>query len=189
MFRTLDKTRDFTAVQRMAMIAFFTALTIVAARLEIPNQPVPFTMQPLVVLLAGMVLGWRDGALSQVFYVSLIAMNLPVDANMLGTAALFGPTGGYLIGFVVAAGVVGFLVEQGATRVWQRWLAGIAGVAVIYAFGIVILKTYLGADWATAWAAGGAPFIGFDLVKAVIAAALAESARALLLRTLTPYNQ
>jgi biotin transport system substrate-specific component len=207
MLRTLPRTRDFSEVQRLLAIAAFTFLTIIAARIEIPAHPVPFTMQPFVVLLAGMVLGARDGALSQFAYVSLIALGLPVDANALGTAALFGTTGGYLIGFIAAAGVVGLLVESGAVALWrqqlidtlhvaperadvwaerisfaQRLIAGVIGIAVIYVFGIVVLRNVADLSWSRAWALGGEPFLGLDLVKAVIAAGLSESARRGLLR-------
>lgn len=186
MLRTLPQTRDFSALQRLAGIVLFTAITIIAAKIEIPREPVPFTMQPLAVLLAGMILGGRDGAWSQFAYVSLIALGFPLDARGLSTAALFGPTGGYLIGFIAAAGIVGLLVEQGAKRVWQRWLAGVAGIAVMYVFGIYVLKNVAGMDWGTAWEEGGKPFLVLDLIKAVIAAALTESGRLMLLRMFLP---
>lgn len=186
MLRILPQTREFTNWQRLAGIALFTAITIIAARIEIPQEPVPFTMQPLAVLLAGMILGGRDGAWSQFAYVSLIALGFPFDANRLGTAALFGTTGGYLIGFIAAAGVVGFLVERGANRIWQRWLAGVVGIGVMYLFGIYVLKNVAGLSWDAAWAAGGAPFLILDLIKAVIAAAVTETGRMLLLRMLSP---
>ncbi|MEZ4670141.1 MAG: biotin transporter BioY [Anaerolineae bacterium] len=182
MLRTLPRTQDQRTVLRLAQVAFFTALTILAARVTIDIGLVPFTLQPLAVLLSGMVLGSRDGFLSQLAYVALIAVGLPLDARGLGTAALFGPTGGYLIGFAVAAGVVGLLVEHAGKRIWQRWLAGIVGVAVIYLFGVIVLKANLGLDWDAAWTAGAAPFIAPDMVKALIAAALTESGRRLLLR-------
>ncbi|MEO8613220.1 MAG: biotin transporter BioY [Chloroflexota bacterium] len=182
MLRTLPQTRDSSLLYRLAGIAVFTIITILSARVTIDIGVVPFTLQPLAVLLAGMILGGREGALSQLAYVALIAAGLPFDARGIGTAALFGPTGGYLVGFIVAAGVAGFLVESGAKRVWQRWLAGIAGVAVIYFFGILVLKLHTGMDWAKAWDAGVAPFIIPDLAKALIAAALTEGGRRLLLR-------
>lgn len=182
MLRTLPQTRDQSVAFRLVGIAVFTALTTLAARVTIDIGVVPFTLQPLAVLLSGMVLGWRDGLLSQAIYVSLIAVGLPLDARSLGTAALFGPTGGYLIGFVAAAGVVGFLVERAGQRVWQRWLAGVVGVLVIYLFGIIVLKTNRGMDWGAAWTAGVAPFIAPDIVKALIAAALTEGGHRLLLR-------
>jgi len=182
MLRTLPQTRQQSWVYRLAGIAFFTVLTILAARVSIPLDPVPFTLQPLAVVLSGMVLGWRDGLLSQALYVALIALGLPLDAKGIGSAALVGPTAGFLIGFIGAAGVAGWLVERGGKRVWQRWLAGIVGMIVIYAVGIVVLKTVTGMDWSKAWSVGVAPFIVPDMVKALIAAGLTEGGRRLMLR-------
>lgn len=182
MLRALPWTRDTSQVYRLAAAAIFTVITILSARVAVEIGIVPFTMQPLAVLLSGMVLGGRDGLMSQALYVALIAAGLPFDARGLGTAALFGPTGGYLMGFIAAAGVTGWLVERGTRRLWQRWLAGVAGIIVIYLFGIVVLKLHTGMDWSAAWAAGVAPFIAPDLAKAVIAAALAEGGRSVLLR-------
>lgn len=182
MLRTLPHTRDAQIGYRLVSIGVFTLLTIITARITIPMQPVPFTLQTLAVLLAGLILGARDGALSQLAYLALIAVNLPVDARGLGAAALLGPTAGYLFGFVAGAFVAGLLVERGARRMLQRWLAGIAGIAVIYLFGAAFLKLNSGMAWDAAWMAGVAPFIVPDLAKAVIAAALAEGGRSLLLR-------
>lgn len=183
MLRTLPQTRDYSLAYRLAGVLFFTVLTAVSARMTIEiGGPVPLTLQPLAVLLAGLVLGARDGALSQLAYVALIAAGAPLDARMLGTAALFGPTGGFLLGFIAAAFVAGYLVERGANRVWQRWLAGVAGIVVLYALGVIHLKFYAGLSWEAAWAAGAAPFLLLDLVKALVAAGLAESGRALIQR-------
>lgn len=182
MLRTLPQTRDTRLGYRLASIGALTAVTILAARVSIPMQPVPFTLQPLAVLLAGLILGSRDGALSQIIYVALIAAGLPFDANGIGAAALVGPTAGYLFGFIGAAFVAGLLVEHGATRIWQRWIAGIAGIAGIYLIGLVVLKFNVGLTWQATWTAGAAPFIVPDLAKALIAAALAEGGRAWLLR-------
>lgn len=185
MHRTFPQMRDARLTYRLASIGAFTLLTILSARITIPMQPVPFTLQTLAVLLAGLILGARDGALSQIAYLALTAVGLPVDAKGVGAAALAGPKAGYLFGFVGAAFVAGFLVERGATRLWQRWTAvwaGIAGTAVIYLCGLLLLKVVTGMAWAAAWTAGVTPFIALDLVKAVIAAALAEGGRALLTR-------
>ena len=187
MLRTYERTRDFTDLQRLITIAIFSVLTILAAKIEIATVPVPFTLQPLAVILAGMVLGGRDGTLAIFGYISLIALGLPVDAYGVGTGALVGTTGGYLIGFVVAAGVVGLIVENLPDHFVSRFVAGMIGVAVIYIFGIIFLKNVLAITlenpitWERAWELGGKPFIGLDFVKVVIAAGLTESARRLLL--------
>ncbi len=181
MLRTLPQTRDQSRMYRLAGIAVFTVLTIIAARVSIPLNPVPFTLQPLAVVLSGMVLGWRDGLLSQALYVALIAAGLPLDAKGIGSAALVGPTAGFLIGFIGAAGVAGWLAELGSKHLWQRWSAGIVGMIVIYAVGIVVLKAVTGMDWFKAWSVGVAPFIVPDLVKALIAAGLTEGGRRLMI--------
>lgn len=187
MLRTLPQTRDFGLAYRLAAVAVFTLLTAVAARIAIPTEPVPFTLQPLAVMLAGLVLGWRDGALSQLGYIALLAAGLPFDARGVGAAALVGPTGGYIFGFVAAAAVTGYLAQTGANRLWRRWLAGVAGVAVMYAIGLPFMKVVTGLDWQAAWLAGAVPFILPDLVKAIIAAALSEGGRAWLLRGMSPH--
>lgn len=177
MLRTISQTAENRRAIQLGGIVFFTLLTIISAKITIDIGPVPFTMQPFAVLLAGMVLGGREGAASQIAYVALIAGGLPVDARGLGTAALFGPTGGYLIGFIGGAFVAGVIVERAGERLWQRWLAGVAGIAVIYLFGVTHLSLYLGTDLGAAWASGAAPFIIPDLIKAFIAAGMVEGGR------------
>lgn len=181
--QTLTQRYQTNLLWRVIAILGFTVLTAISARVTVEiGTPVPFTLQVLVVLLAGMVLGARDGALSQLAYLALIAINLPYDARGLGSAALFGPTGGFLVGFVFAAGVVGFIVERAAKRWVIRFLAGLAGVAVIYTFGVAHLAAYAGMDLGRAWTVGAQPFVALDIVKAFLAAGLTESVRYLLNR-------
>ena len=131
------------------------------------------------VLLAGLVLGPRVGAASQLAYLATIAAGLPLDAKALGLAALTGPTAGYLIGFVPAAFLAGWLAEKlPATRA-SRFLAALAGVGIIYVAGVAWLAPAVG-SLRTAWMLGVAPFILIDLGKALVAAAVAESGRLLL---------
>ncbi len=181
MLHTLPGKSELTLTQRLLAILALTALTAIAARVTIPLEPVPFTFQVLAVLLAGMLLGARDGALSQLAYVGLIALNLPLDARASGAAALLGPTAGYLYGFIPMAFVAGRLVERSAEDAWQRWLAGAAGVVVLYACGVAGLMVSTGMDLEAAWAAGVAPFLVFDLVKAALAVSLLYAGRRLLL--------
>jgi biotin transport system substrate-specific component len=177
MLRTLPRTRDFSLSARLVAIAACTLLTILSSRVTIDIGVIPFTLQPLAVLLSGMILGGRDGFFSQLAYLGLIALGLPFDARGLGTAALLGPTAGYLVGFVLAAGVAGFLVERGSTRGWQRWAAGLVGIAILYACGLALLMARANLDLSAAWAAGAAPFLLPDMAKALIAASLTEAGR------------
>jgi len=166
---------------RLTGIILFTAFTALAARVTIPLPftPVPITLQVMAVLLSGLVLGPKAGAASQILYLAMIAAGLPLDANALGLAALTGPTAGYLMGFVPAAFLAGWLTEKlPATRV-SRFLAASASVGVIYAAGVAWLAPTVG-NLRTAWMLGVAPFILIDLGKALVAAAVAESGRLLL---------
>ena len=140
----------------------------------------PVTLQTLAVVLSGLVLGARGGALAQVTYLSLIATGLPFDAKGIGPAAFFGPTAGYLIGFVPAAFVTGWLAERLAWRSWWgNFVAAVVGALVIYLAGASWLAAMLG-SWQKAWLGGVVPFILLDLGKAAVAAGVSESGKLLL---------
>jgi biotin transport system substrate-specific component len=167
-----------TAVGSVALFAAFTALTA-RVTIPLPFTPVPITLQVMAVLLAGLVLGPAGGAISQVVYLAAIAAGLPLDARGLGPAALLGPTGGYLLGFAPAAFVTGWLAGR-VPGVWAgRFVAALAGVAIIYICGLAWLAPSVGSLGA-AWGLGAAPFILVDLGKALVAAAVAGSGRTLL---------
>jgi biotin transport system substrate-specific component len=173
--RTLptDKTRI------VAGVLIFAALTALTARFSfrLPFTPVPITLQVLAVLLAGLVLGARGGAASQLTYLGMIVVGLPFTASGLaGPAAFFSPTAGYLLAFVPAAFVVGALARPG----WRTVLTVLAGIAVIYLGGASWLAVWLGGDWAKAWTLGVTPFIAADLAKAVLAVAAAGAVRRVL---------
>jgi biotin transport system substrate-specific component len=169
------------ALVRVAAIVLFAALTALGARITIPLPftPVPITLQVILVLLAGLTLGAKDGALSQIVYVAAIAIGLPFDAKGIGAAMLISATAGYLIAFIPAAFVTGWLAEKGArgNRLWS-FAASLIGVGIIYVMGTAWLTIgFLGGDFSKGWALGIAPFIVVDVIKAVIAAACAEGAR------------
>jgi len=168
------------------MIALFAALTAVGAWISIPIPPVPFTFQVFFVLLAGAVLGSVRGGLSQIVYVLLGAVGLPVFAGgASGPGVLVGPTGGYIFGFIAAAFLIGALC--GDNPGYGRSLAAmVAGVIVIYALGLLQLMFVAKLGLVPAFIAGVAKFVPFDLVKAVMAAALVQRLRPFLVaQTLT----
>lgn len=176
---TAYRWRSFLLTRAIGSLVF-AAFTALAARVVIPLPftPVPITLQVMAVLLAGLVLGPRAGAASQLAYLAAIAAGLPLDARGLGPAALLGPTGGYLVGFVPAAFLAGWLAQRLSATRGSRFLAALTGVAVIYAAGVAWLALALG-DLDAAWRLGVAPFIGLDLGKALVAAVVAESGRRL----------
>lgn len=188
MLSTLFQARRNNAlVIQLALVLAFAALTALTARIKIdlPFTPVPITLQVFAVLLAGLTLGARQGAASQLVYCAAIAAGLPIDANGLGTGAWFTPTAGYLIGFVLAAFVAGWLTERGLHRSrLTLFVAALAGVCTIYICGALWLTLlYLGGDWSKGWALGIAPFIVVDGIKALVAAGLAWTLREGFLRT------
>lgn len=153
-----------------ALVLLFSAFVGLTAQVEIPLWPVPLTLQTLGVLFTGAVLGSRRGALALVLYLAEGAAGLPVFAGgASGVAHLLGPTGGYLAGFVVAAGVVGWLAERGWDRrlVWTA-LAMLAGNVIIYALGVAWLAIYL-EDLQAAVVKGALIFVPGDLIKIVVA--------------------
>ncbi len=169
------------ALVRVAAIVLFAALTALSARITIPLlfTPVPITLQVMMVLLAGLTLGAKDGALSQIVYVVTIMIGLPFDAKGIGSATLVSTTAGYLIAFIPAAFITGWLAEKRArsNRAWS-FVASLLGVGIIYLIGTTWLTFgFLDGDFSRGWALGVAPFIVVDVIKAVIAAACAEGVR------------
>jgi biotin transport system substrate-specific component len=177
--KTLSLYFNKTVWHSVAAIIFFVALTALTARITIylPFTPVPITLQTLAVVLSGLVLGARGGFLAQSAYLGLVAVGLPLDANGLGVVAFFGPTAGYLIGFMPAAVVTGWLAEKSAPGVWWgNFAAAITGILVIYLVGVSWLAVVLG-SLPQAVMVGILPFVLFDLIKAGVAAAVTDSGR------------
>lgn len=174
----------------------FVPLTACAAQVAIPLgfTPVPVTLQVLAVILSGLVLGSRWGAISQMQYLALGALGMPIFAQWNGgPAAFFGPTAGYLVGFVPAAFVAGMVFEKLGSRSRSgAWVAGIAGVCAIYACGAAWLSVWMALFTSaqltlkSVWAMGVAPFIGVDLLKAFIASGIATAGRSGLRAALRP---
>ena len=169
-------------IQRMVRIALFTTLTAIGAYivLPLPFTPVPFTLQLLFTLLSGLVLGARDGALSQLVYLALGIMGVPVFAGgNAGLGALVGPTGGYLVGFVLAAYVVGYVGDYLNRRAWSSVWWGLAigsiGLGIIHGLGAWWLALTLQISFPKALALGCIPYIIPDVIKCVGALVVAEA--------------
>ena len=159
----------------MAYAALFASLIAASAFLAIPLGPVPFTLQVLVVLLAGLVLGPRGGALAVGAYL-VLGLVAPVYAGgTSGLATLFGPTGGYLWGFVLGAFLAGSLARRTGAGLIGLTVAALAGLVPIYLLGTVWLALQLDLGAGAAIAAGALPFVAADLVKAGAAALAARS--------------
>lgn len=160
--------------------ALLAALLSAAAYVAVPVQPVPFTLQVFVVLLAALLLppGWAAAAVGA--YVLLGASGVPVFSGPSGgLGVLFGPRGGYLLGFLVAAGV-GAAVRRslgGRTAPVADAAACITGLVAIYLPGWAVLMAVTGMTPAAAFTAGVIPFVLFDAIKALAAIAVASAVR------------
>lgn len=156
---------DEAAGAQLLWITLFAAATALAARIEIPAWPVPFTLQTMVVLLAGAFLGARNGAASQVVYLMVGLAGLPVfSAGGFGLAKLVGPTGGYLAAFPIAAAMVGLLVA-GRRDLRRVVLAMAAGSLLILGLGFLHLYSFYVRDFNAAFQGGLLPFALWDAVK------------------------
>ncbi|HDQ73164.1 MAG TPA: biotin transporter BioY [Chloroflexi bacterium] len=162
---------QMSLVRDIGLVLVGSGLMALLAHIEIPLWPVPITGQTFGVLLIGAMLGSRRGALAVMAYLVQGALGLPVFApgGAPGLSRFAGPTGGYLLGFVIAAFVVGWLSERGWDRkVATAALAMLAGNVAIYLFGLPWLARFVG--WQAVLSTGLFPFILGDLLKIGLAA-------------------
>ncbi len=163
----------------IAGAAAFATLTALGASMEIPLQPVPITLQTLFVLLAGASLGARYGTLSQLMYVGAGAAGLPVFAGgASGAAILAGPTGGYLIAFMITPALIALLLKRSETLPWQI-ASFTAGKLLILTLGVIHLTLFYTHDIGRSLVVGALPFLPGAVFKIVAAVSIHRSSRAL----------
>ena len=168
--RVHARVRDAALVLAGALLIYLTARIAI----PVPGSPVPITGQTFGVLLVGGALGFRRGLIAVALYVLLGVVGLPFFAEGKGgLSVIWGTNGGYLLGFVVAGAVVGRLAELG----WDRRLGGaigamLVGSVIIYAIGLPWLMAVTGLSVGETIAKGLTPFLFWDAVKLVLAAAL-----------------
>ena len=170
---TVRPSRD-TLVTTVGIVGFAAILAAASqVAIPLPFTPVPITLQPMIVVLAGLMLGPVAGVASMVLYLAAGAAGLPVFSpiGLPGIERFFGPTGGYLIAYPAAAFVSGALGQRAPTLL-GRWLAATAGSAVILLGGVAEL-TIINASLTRAIAIGLTPFALLDVVKAFVAALIA----------------
>ena len=169
-------------LRRIAAVLAGSALLAISAQITVPMYPVPMTMQTLAVLLIGAFCGWRLAAEIVLAYMLEAELGLPVLAQgKTGVVTLVGPTGGYILGFLLAAVVVGWLAERG----WHRTLPGLAasmliGAVLVYLPGVPWLGAFIGMEKTIAY--GVMPFLIGDAVKAALAGAAVLAANRTMLR-------
>ena len=169
---------DTNQLRMIVFAALLAALMAAGAYIAIPIGPIPIVMQNMFVFLAALLLGARWGLASVAVYLLAGACGLPVFAGgMGGIGRIVGPTGGYLVGYLPAVFLAGYIAEKGAGRIVADVLAMICGTMVLYACGVSWLKILTGMDWLKALAAGMFPFMIGDGIKIAAAALIAKSLR------------
>jgi biotin transport system substrate-specific component len=160
--------------REIALVLGGSLLIALSAQLQfvLPFSPVPITGQTFAVLLLGALYGSKRGPATVVTYLALGAVGLPVFAGgAFGIARLVGPTGGYLVGFVAAAFVVGLLSERGWDRkLWTTAVGMIIGNGIIYVAGVLWLSRFVG--WPAVLSTGVLPFLAGDALKIALATIL-----------------
>ncbi len=168
-----------TTLQQLKHITYsslFVALIAAGAFLAIPIGPVPIVLQNMFVLLAGIILGPRWGLACVGIYLLIGACGLPVFHNgKAGIGVIFGPTGGYLLGYLPAVFITGLISKAGNHKMIANIFAMIAGSIIVYAAGVPWLKAVTGMGWSKAFAVGMYPFIPGDIIKIIVAAFIAQA--------------
>jgi biotin transport system substrate-specific component len=153
----------------MILIALFAAITAICAQITIPIGPVPFTLQTLAIALTAVILG-RYGGFAILLYLIIGAIGVPVFSGFkAGFPVLIGPTGGFLIGFTLAAFIMGFIIDRMNPSFIKALIINILGLAFVYVIGVTQLKFLMDLTWAKAMSLGIIPFILPDLLKIGIA--------------------
>ena len=161
----------FNLVRQGLLVIAGSLLMTLAAKTQVPFWPVPMTLQTFATFAIGMAFGWRLAGATVLFYLGLGAVGLPVFAWGGGIVYFTGPTAGYLVGFLAAAVLVGWLAERGWDRNVTRTVAALVlGEFVILGLGGAWMAVLFGP--AKAWAAGVAPFLLGDALKIALAALL-----------------
>ncbi len=163
-------------------IALFTALIIIGGYISVPVPvgPVPIVLADFFVMVTGLFLGRKRGAISVALYLALGALGLPVFAGgKAGLAVLFGPTGGFLFGYFLVVIAIGLLTESvettpGKAMLVKNVIALVAGNVLLYLVGVPWLKAVAKMSWAGAIIAGFVPFIAGIIIKIAAAAALGQ---------------
>ncbi len=174
-FPTLATTlwNDSGRIRSITLMVVGAALLTLSAKVQIPFYPVPMTMQTFVVLVLGLTYGFKLGGMTVLLYLVLGSTGLPVFAGTpekgIGLLYMVGPTGGYLLGFVLAAMTTGYLAERGWDReMMSTFLALLIGNVLIYVPGLIWLGNVVGWDKPVlAW--GLTPFVFGDMAKIVLA--------------------
>ena len=168
------KTAENLRVRRMVLCALFAALTAVCSQIAIPMPwGVPINLALFAVYMAGTMLGAFWGTVSQLVFVALAAIGVPVLAGFQGgPSAIFGKTGGYVLGYILAALITALISKALGRKFWSLCVAMVVGCAVCYVLGTIWFMTLTGADLTSALGWCVLPYLPGDVIKIALAAIL-----------------
>ena len=162
----------------MTVTALMTAVTCILAPLSIPIGPVPISFTNLAIYLSLYLLGWKKGTISYLIYLLLGLVGLPVFSGFTaGVGKLAGPTGGYLVGFILMALIVGFFVDHFPGKVALHIVGMVLGLAICYIFGTVWLAGQLNMTFVAGLGVGVIPYLPGDAVKIIFTALIGPKLR------------
>ncbi len=155
---------------RMIKIALFASLVSVLSYVTIPIPPVPFTAQTLGVMLVGLVLAPIDALISIIIFILLGVIGIPVfSGGSSGIGVLFGPTGGYIFGFLASAGFISYFKGNGKDFKRNLIVTFLGGIGIVYLIGVPWLSFSLNMDIIKAMKIGALPFLIGDSIKVILA--------------------
>lgn len=167
------KTRNKTQLLNVVYTAMFVAIMIVCAQIQIPFGQVPFTLQTLGVFIAAAMLGWKRSTIAVFVYALAGFIGLPVFAGFTGGAGIvFGPTGGYIVGFLFTSVIIGLITEKFGKKIWTLAVSMIAGMAACYLFGTVWFVFVMKTDILSAILMCVVPYLIADGLKIALASVL-----------------
>lgn len=162
------------SIKNIATIGVVTAVICILAPFSIPIGLVPISLSSLAIFLGLYILGWKKGTVSYIIYLLLGLVGLPVFSSFTaGPQKLFGPTGGYLIGFIPMAVIAGLFIEKSGRKLVLSFVGMVLGMAVCYAFGTGWLAVQAHLGFKEALAEGVLPFIVGDIIKMILVAVVA----------------
>lgn len=171
------------SVRQLAVIGVMTAVTCILAPFSIPIGPVPISLTNLAIYFSLYVLGMKKGTISYLVYLLIGFIGVPVFSGFTsGPEKLFGPTGGYLIGFIPMAVLAGILIDKFSSSRIISFLGMAAGTVICYGIGTAWLAWQAHLDWKAALFAGVIPFISGDVIKIALAAIAGPEIRKQLIR-------
>ncbi len=159
-----------TKLRSMTMIALFTAIISILAQITIPLPLIPITGQTLAIGLAATILGSRYGTISTLLYMVIGAAGVPVFTQMTaGLGVIFGPTGGFIVGFIPTTFAIGLILEKTRFTITNAIIANIIGMFITLTFGTIWLKFIASLSWQGAFMSGFVPFLIVGVIKACLA--------------------